>query len=62
MSDDDVPEDGDTVFLIEDIDDEDWHCREVYAKFGLAMFQGQALVHEIVNLIRPRPSRLLATA
>jgi hypothetical protein len=42
--------DGD-VFMVEDIDPESWHVREVYAKFGLAMYQGQVLEHEIVNLI-----------
>jgi hypothetical protein len=41
----------DSVFMIEDIDPESWHVREVYAKFGLAMYRGQVLEHEIVNLI-----------
>jgi hypothetical protein len=50
MPEEQEPQHGD-VFVIEDIDPEDWQCRQVYAKFGLAMFQGQALEHEIVNLI-----------
>jgi hypothetical protein len=51
MSDHDEPDGGDEVFMIEDIDPESWHIREVYAKFGLAMYAGQTLEHEIVNLI-----------
>jgi hypothetical protein len=43
--------DGDEVFMIEDIDPESWHTRQVFAKFGLALYQGQVLEHEIVNLI-----------
>jgi hypothetical protein len=51
MPDHNEPDDGDDIFMIEDISPEDWQCRQVYAKFGAAMFQGQALEHEIVNLI-----------
>jgi hypothetical protein len=43
--------DDDEVFLIEDIDPASWQTRQVFAKFGLAMYQGQVLEHEIVNLI-----------
>lgn len=50
MADNEALNDGD-VFMVEEIDPESWHCREVYAKFGLAMYQGQVLEHEIVNLI-----------
>jgi len=45
-----MPESGDLV-MVEEIDPEDWHVREVYARFGLAMYQGQVLEHEIVNLL-----------
>jgi hypothetical protein len=43
--------DSDDLVMIEEIDPESWHVREVYAKFGLAMYQGQVLEHEIVNLL-----------
>jgi hypothetical protein len=42
--------DGDS-FMVEEITPEGWHNREVYAKFGLAVYEGQVLEHEIVNLI-----------
>jgi hypothetical protein len=42
--------DGET-FMVEEITPEAWHSREVYAKFGLAIYEGQVLEHEIVNLI-----------
>lgn len=51
MPDHDEPGEDSEVFMIEDIDPESWHVREVYAKFGLAVYQGQVLEHEIVNLI-----------
>src|ERR1700761_7090924 len=42
---------ADIHFMIEEMDPEDWHVREVYAKFGVAVYHGQVLEHEIVNLI-----------
>jgi len=51
MPDQTEPDDGDELFVIEDIDHESWLTREVFAKFGLAMYQGQVLEHEIANLI-----------
>jgi hypothetical protein len=51
MPDQEEPGDVEEVFLIEDIDPESWHTREVYARFGLAVYEGQVLEHEIVNLI-----------
>jgi hypothetical protein len=50
MSEHEEPDDGE-AFLIEDIDPESWHVRQVYAKFGAAVYYGQGLEHEIVNLI-----------
>jgi hypothetical protein len=34
----------------DDIDDEDYQTREVYAHFGLAVFHAQVLEHHVVNL------------
>ncbi|MFI6504395.1 hypothetical protein [Nonomuraea typhae] len=35
----------------EGMSQEDWHVREVYAYFGLAMYHAQVLEHGIVNLV-----------
>jgi hypothetical protein len=43
--------DQDGAFMIEDIDYESWQVRQVYAKFGLAIYHGQVLEHGIVNLL-----------
>jgi hypothetical protein len=37
--------------LIEDLDDEDDQTREVYARYGLAMYVGQVLEHNLANLL-----------
>ena len=36
--------------MVEDTDPEDWHAREVFAHFGLAMYTAQLLEHGIINL------------
>jgi hypothetical protein len=36
--------------VVEDTDPEDWHAREVFAHFGLAMYTAQVLEHGIINL------------
>ena len=36
--------------MVEDTDPEDWHAREVFAHFGLAMYTAQVLEHGIINL------------
>lgn len=51
MSDQDQSDTGDVAFMIEDISPDSWQCREVFAKFGLALYAGQVLEHEIINLI-----------
>lgn len=51
MPDQDEPDDDEQLFMVEDIDPESWHVRQVYAKFGLALYQGQCLEYEIINLI-----------
>jgi hypothetical protein len=51
MSEHDESEEGGQLLVAEDIDPESWHTRQVFAKFGLAVYQGQVLEHEIVNLI-----------
>ena len=43
--------DGGDMFMIEDISPESWLSREVFARFGLAVYTGQVLEHEIVNLL-----------
>ena len=37
--------------MIEEITDEAWQTREVYAKYGLAMYFAQCLETELVNLL-----------
>lgn len=37
--------------MIEEIDNESWQVREVYAKYGLAMYFAQCLETELVNLL-----------
>lgn len=37
--------------MLEEIQPEAWLSREVFARFGLAMYSAQTLEHEIVNLI-----------
>jgi hypothetical protein len=37
--------------MLEDIDPESWLSREVFARFGLAMYSSQVLEHGIVNLV-----------
>ncbi len=37
--------------MIKEIDDESWQVREVYAKYGLAMYFAQCLETELVNLL-----------
>lgn len=37
--------------MIEEIDDESWQIREVYAKYGLAMYTAQCLETGLVNLL-----------
>ena len=37
--------------MIEEIDDESWQTREVYAKYGLAMYFAQCLETGLVNLL-----------
>ena len=37
--------------MIEEIDDESWQIREVYAKYGLAMYFAQCLETGLVNLL-----------
>ncbi len=41
----------DTVERDDDMDDEDYHTREVYANFGLAIYHAQVLEHGVVNLL-----------
>jgi hypothetical protein len=43
--------DPDDLLIVEEISQSNWQAREVYAKFGLAMYVGQVLEHEIVNLL-----------
>jgi len=37
--------------LIEEIDEESWQIREVYAKYGLAMYSAQCIETSLVNLL-----------
>ena len=37
--------------LIEEIDDESWQIREVYAKYGLAMYSAQCFETGLVNIL-----------
>ena len=37
--------------MIEEMDDESWQTREVYAKYGLAMYLAQCLETGLVNLL-----------
>jgi len=37
--------------MIEEIDNESWQVREVYAKYGVAMYFAQCLETELVNLL-----------
>jgi hypothetical protein len=37
--------------MIEEIDDESWQIREVYAKYGLAMYSAQCFETGLVNLL-----------
>lgn len=37
--------------LIEEIDEESWQIREVYAKYGLAMYSAQCFETSLVNLL-----------
>lgn len=37
--------------MIEEIDNESWQVREVYAKYGLAMYFAQCIETELVNLL-----------
>lgn len=41
----------DTVERDDDMDDENYHTREVYAYFGLAVYHAQVLEHGVVNLL-----------
>jgi hypothetical protein len=41
----------DTVERDDGMDDVNYHTREVYANFGLAVYQAQVLEHGIVNLL-----------
>jgi hypothetical protein len=45
-----MPDPGDLI-MVEEIDQLSWQLREVYGKFGQAMYFGQVLEHEIVNLL-----------
>lgn len=37
--------------MIEEIDEESWQIREVYAKYGLAMYSAQCIETSLVNLL-----------
>jgi len=37
--------------MIKEMDDESWQTREVYAKYGLAMYLAQCLETGLVNLL-----------
>jgi len=43
--------DEDETVIIEDIGPGSWQVRQVFAKYGLAMYHGQVLEHGIVNLL-----------
>lgn len=40
-----------TVERYDGMDDENYHTREVYANFGLAIYCAQVLKHGVVNLL-----------
>jgi hypothetical protein len=39
-----------SFYVEEDIDPESWLVREVYANYGLAMYEAQVLEHGIANM------------